>query len=145
MTTPAPDPDPAQEDALWQEIVDNYGDRPELDPLDQEPPPEPSGIASYVVRPPQPSAPVPDDEEHYVPPPPPPVEYPTGVRALAWFGLFGGPAILLVLMLLQVYVESWLNWLVFAGFVAGFGYLVATLPRRGDDGRDDGWDDHSRI
>lgn len=148
MTTPAPEPDPSQEDALWQEIVAHYGDRPELEPPDAEPPAaEVPGVSSYVVPAPQsPSQPLPApyDDDHYVPPPPPPVVYPTGVRALAWFGLFGGPVVLLLLMVLRIYVASWFNWLVFFGFVGGFGYLVATLPR-GNDGSNDGWDDRSRI
>ena len=71
------------------------------------------------------------------PPPLPPVE---PRRKLAWIGLFGGPALMLLAVVLGVHFPGWLMTLLVGGFVGGFVYLVATMPRTrpGDDSGDDG-------
>jgi hypothetical protein len=138
----------AREDAAWQSIVEHYGERPEAD----VPPPEPSEPAqpeppahlfAYEEPPelgPRSWAPADEEPEGYVPPPPPPVPRPHGLRAVAWFGLFGVPAVVLVCIVLNVSLPSPLGFLGLVWFVGGFGYLVATMkgPRDSDGGWDDG-------
>ena len=130
----------AQEDADWQALVDSYGDRPEFpDPaatsVDPEPVPEefllPAELSDDGRY---------EDEDRYVPPTPPPVPRPRGVRLVAWFGLFGVPALVLICIMVKVSLPSILSLLFLAWFVGGFGYLVATMngPRDPDAGWDDG-------
>ena len=140
MSTPTPGPDPADQDALWREIVENYGDRPVLD---QAPSPEPEPAPEVHTHEDEPVgelAELDDPDEHYLPPPPPPVSYPTGLRAVAWFGIFGGPTIMLLMLTLKIYIPSWAGWFAFFGFVGGFGYLVATMRTDAE-----GWDDGAEI
>jgi hypothetical protein len=122
----------------WQQIVDNFGERAVLEPED-EPPAE-------VVRPRlEPEdlddpAPVrdriaPDDE--FVPPTPPPIPRPPMDRLLAWLGVFGIPAFVLVCIVAGISVPTWFALLLAAGFLGGFGYLVV---RMSDEPRDP-WDD----
>ena len=128
------------EDEAWRQIVANYGDVPSVD---DAPRPEPHG--EYVVEndvPDEPDAPFPwEDEGRFVPPPPPPVPRPEPRRGLAWGGLFGAPVILLVALVFGVYLPGWLSLLLVAGFIGGFGYLVATMN---NDPRDPG-DDGARV
>ena len=143
MTTPQDPRDPAgepgrDEDALWRSIIEHYGDRPELDEPDDDPewevPGSPRGLdeddddvaASY------------DREEHYVPPAPPPVPRPTTHRLIAWVGLFGVPAFVLIALVLRIALPSWVGLLLMAWFVGGFIYLVATMRPDNHDGYDDG-------
>ena len=79
-------------------------------------------------------------EGHFVPPEPPPVGLPTGARAVAWFGIFGGPALILLLMIFSVLIPGWLAWLVILGFIGAFGYLVSSSSRDSD-----GWDDGAAV
>jgi hypothetical protein len=124
------------EDAIWREIVDNYGDEPNVDdlatPAPQAPAPDPAPERF------QPE----DDEEGYHPPPPPPVPRPVGLRLLAWVGLFGVPVLVLVLLLTGISLPSWGGVLCLAWFVGSFVYLVATMNR---GGHGDDWDDGARI
>jgi hypothetical protein len=136
MSSSSPAPDPDDEAALWRQIVDNYGDRPEISPAATDPAPPDAPRHAEVVEPPD------DPRDHFVPPPPPPAGWPTGPRAVAWFGLFGGPAVVLVLLVLGVVIPTWFGWLVLFGFIGGFGYLVASMRHEGDA---DGWDDGSQI
>jgi hypothetical protein len=77
-----------EDDDAWRAIVDNYGDRPEL----EEPAPAPPdpGSSDFVV-----DAPVEDERtwddpdtdwetDRFVPPPPPPVPTTTFDRQAAW-------------------------------------------------------------
>ena len=73
-----------------------------------------------------------------MPPPPPPVPRPEPRRGLAWAGLFGAPVILLVALVFGVYLPGWLSLLLVAGFIGGFGYLVATMSNDPRDPGDDG-------
>jgi hypothetical protein len=140
------------EDAAWRAIVANYGDRPVLD---QDPAPADPEVASPFADPtalevpeePEPLvAPVagPDPvveratpaEEHYVPPPPPPVPRAEPRRLIAWLGLFGSPALLLLALVLGVSIPSWLGLVLMVWFVGGFIFLVASMrpgPRDDDD------------
>ena len=122
--------EPSDEDARWREIVENYGDRAEIAEAepDLQPAPAPAPLPAE-----------PFDEAHYVPPEPPPVGWPTGPRAVACVGLFGGPALILVMLLFKVTIPTWLGWLALLGFIGGFGFLVSSMGPR------DEWDDGSQI
>jgi hypothetical protein len=138
------------EDAAWRAIIENYGDEPSVDDL---PPLEPPGAPE-----PKPAEPEPprfklfdrqwtgpaeteatwDDEGHFVPPEPPPMPKLEPRRKLAWIGLFGAPVLMLVAVVFGWSFPGWLSFLLVAGFLGGFGYLVATMPRgRGEDGSGD--------
>ena len=125
----------AREDADWQAFVDSYGDRPQFPEAEPRPLVEP---LEDDLLPPE----LADDdaEDRYIPPPPPPLPRPRGLRALAWFGLFGVPALVLICIMVKVSLPSILSLLFLAWFVGGFGYLVATMngPRDPDAGWDDG-------
>ncbi|MFL6108337.1 MAG: hypothetical protein ACJ716_13130 [Marmoricola sp.] len=123
----------AREDADWQALVDSYGERPEF----PEPRTAPAPEAPAVELPPELA--YADDEDGYVPPPPPPLQRPHGLRALAWFGLFGVPAVVLLCIMVDISLPSVLSLLFLAWFVGGFGYLVATMS--GPKDPDAGWDD----
>ena len=140
----------SDEDA-WRAIVENYGDRVELDedPADESSAP-PSGEAGReerlerLFRPlPQPAEQRPDDpEDVFVPPPPPPLPTVAPDRMVAWGGLFGSPTVLLVCLIVGIHLPPWLGYLLVAGFIGGFVYLVVHLPR-GEDV--DPWDDGARL
>ena len=76
-----------------------------------------------------------DDEGHFVPPEPPPLPKIEPRRKLAWIGVLIGPALLLLAAILRIPFPTWLTVLVVGGFVGGFVYLVATMPKK----RHDGW------
>lgn len=138
MTRPDDEAPKADEEALWRDIVDGYGERPDFPDLEAaavarvEPDlahasPDELGEATW------------EDEGHFVPPTPPPVPRPRGVRAVAWFGLFGVPLLMLVLLIARYTPPSPIGLLMIAWFVGGFGYLVATMKSSEDPDR--GWDD----
>ena len=78
-----------------------------------------------------------DDEDDFVPPEPPPLPHGDTVSRFAWLGAVGGP--LLMVLTALVGLPSAVAAIGLAGFVVGFGVLVARMPDRGR--RDDGWDD----
>lgn len=128
------------EDAAWAEIIANYGDRPVLDPEPVLPVREPER-APEPAEPPELVEPAPDQghvEERFVPPPPPPLPRLPIDRLLAWAGVFVSPIILLVATVLQVRLPSLLAWALILGFLGGFAYLVAQMPRGPRDPFDDG-------
>ena len=143
----------SDEDA-WRGIVENYGERIELDDgptleAAVEPAGEPAGDPApeqrleRLFRPlPQPAEPEDDYDDDFVPPTPPPLPKLPPDRLLAWVGLFGSPAILLFCLLLNVSLPPWMGYLLVAGFVGGFGYLVTKMPRSTDI---DPWDDGARL
>ena len=108
---------PDNEDEAWRAIVENYGERPTVDP--DEPPED-------------------VDEERFVPPPPPPVPRTSPDRLAAWGGLFGAPLVLLVVLLLGRSLPAWLGYVLVAWFVGGFLYLVVQMPSGPRDPGDDG-------
>ncbi len=147
------------EDAAWQAIVDNYGERPrleeespELDPaadpgpavgLEEEVPGSPRDL--FGPQGPQDArvetgaeTPAPDPEEHFVPPPPPPLPRAEPPRLLAWIGLFGVPTFVFVALLTQLPIASWLGLLLMVWFVGGFVFLVASMRSGPRDENDDG-------
>jgi hypothetical protein len=133
----------SDEDA-WRAIVENYGERVELDdePL-ADPPPE-QKLERFFVPLPQPDVEEVDDEpeDRFVPPTPPPLPKLPPDRLLAWLGLFGSPSVLLICVVLNVHLPPWIGYLLVASFIGGFLYLVLKMPRRDDI---DPWDDGARI
>ncbi|MGZ4436319.1 MAG: hypothetical protein ACXVW6_01680 [Nocardioidaceae bacterium] len=138
-------PEPAlDEDAAWRLIVDNYGERPTMGPVDEPPAPTSRSVfdRSFLEASAPPSADDPgagwEDEGHFVPPEPPPLPRLGQMdprRLLAWAGLLCGPALLLLAVVAGLGYPSWFSGFLVAGFVGGFTYLVATMPR----GRRDDW------
>lgn len=126
----------SNEDEAWQAIVENYGDRVELDPVEPaapEPEPEHPQVPAEL----DPSY----DEDRFVPPPPPPLPHVPRDRMLAWVGLFGSPALLLTALVVGIHIPTLLGYLLVCGFVGGFLYLVVQMPR----GPHDPWDDGARL
>ncbi len=124
------------DEAAWRSIIDNYGDRPEIaDEPEIEIPGSPRG--AFPEEEPEPQEPV-DVEEHFVPPTPPPLPRPEPRRLLAWLGLFGVPAFVLLALMTGLNLPNWLGLILMVWFVGGFVYLVASMrPGAGDD-YDDG-------
>jgi hypothetical protein len=127
------------EDA-WRAIVENYGD-PVLGTDDPLPPPPVETPASWYQAPDAPAQQPSDADDSFVPPTPPPLPRPTGYRLLAWLGIFGSPSILLISLLFSFPLPSWIGYLLVAGFVGGFLYLVAAMPR----GPREPWDDGAEL
>ncbi|WP_243060328.1 hypothetical protein [Nocardioides sp. SR21] len=151
--TPPSDPSGAAQEEAWQAIIENYGERADLN--DE---PEPPSAA------PAPATPVStapfggrfgnltegfgdnDDvftaeEESYEPPPPPPVPRATPDRMAAWIGVFGSPAVLLTAVILGITLPTLIGYALVAAFVGGFLYLVFRMPR----GPRDPWDDGAQV
>ena len=123
----------SNEDEAWRAIVDNYGDRAELDPA-EAPAPEPA--AEPFAVPAELSAAF--DEDRFVPPPPPPLPSVPRDRMLAWIGLFGSPTVLLTALVLGIGLPTLVGYLLVGAFIGGFVYLVVQMPRGPHDPYDDG-------
>jgi len=93
-----------------------------------------------IVRPASPTPLPGDDDEHFVPPAPPPMPRLDPVTKGAWVALFGGPAYLLIAVMLNWQVASWAAFTAVAAFVGGFATLVVRMGDRPprDSGPDDG-------
>ena len=131
----------SKDDDVWRAIVDNYGDRPELEEK-LEPPAEADPEPRRTV---EPTAswddPYPDSNwstDRFVPPPPPPLPAPTIDRLFAWLGVFGSPVVLLVCLVFGIALPHLVAYLLVAAFVGGFLYLVIQMPRGPRDPDDDG-------
>jgi hypothetical protein len=121
----------------WQQIIDNFGDRAVLEPEEEAPvevvvrrferEDEPDVAARDEVHP----------SDEFVPPEPPPIPRPPFDRLLAWLGVFGVPAVVLVCVVAGFSVPTWVGVLMAGAFIGGFGYLVAKMS---DEPRDP-WDD----
>ncbi|MFW6775677.1 hypothetical protein ACOACO_15445 [Nocardioides sp. CPCC 205120] len=164
------------EDEAWRAIVENYGDRAEIDDdawpadasrpdggpgsrgsrdvpgdvlpgdladaddpqgelpddlLDDLPDDVPAGVAAPPVREPI--------EDRFVPPVPPPLPRPSPPRLIAWLGVLGMPALLVLSLLLGVVLWPVVSSFMVVWFLGGFAYLVASMPtQRVDDDGDDG-------
>jgi hypothetical protein len=93
-----------------------------------------------IIRPASP-APLPaDEDEHFVPPPPPPLPHLDPLTKGAWVALFGGPAYLLIAVMVDWQVPGWAAFLAVAAFIGGFATLVVHMGDRPprDSGPDDG-------
>lgn len=120
---------------MWRSIVDNYGDRAEVD---DDPP-------GAVVPAPGPA--LADDrddepEEGFVPPVPPPAPRLPLPKRLAWLAVLGSPAVLVVALLVSAELPSLLGYALVVAFVGGFGHLVWTMQRSGER---DPWDDGAQV
>ena len=135
------------EEEAWREIVDNYGERPTI-----EEPPVASGIFEQkidIVEPVEEPDPYEDmwrdDDESFVPPTPPPLPKTTPARFLAWVGVLGAPvAVIVLIVITQVAGRSFSSWVLgslVAAFLAGFVYLLVTMPSEPRDP----WDDGARV
>lgn len=138
-----------EEDAKWQAIIANYGERPKLPPEETEtaaPPrrslreifegfdplsinqaPTDSGSDPWV------------DDGRFIPPPPPPVPRPRGWRAVAWAGVLGVPVALVVIALFQIPLPTWFPVAAIIWFIASFAYLIS--QRKGPQDPSLDWDD----
>jgi hypothetical protein len=132
----------SKDDDAWRAIIDNYGDRPEIDAEETDPPVEAAAEPRDAA---EPGASwddaFPDSDwstDRFVPPPPPPLPTPTLDRLAAWLGVFGSPTVLLVCLVLGIDLPQLLAYLLVASFVGGFLYLVAQMPRGPRDPNDDG-------
>lgn len=156
------DPDKAAQDAAWQEIVANFGDRVELseddlaaestaghdfaDDVDQ--PFEPDRDAYRdVYREDEAYDDADDDafdEDGFVAPHPT-IPRTSPDRLFAWAGVLGAPALAVVLFVLRAtlgwWIPGWIVDLLVVAFLAGFGYLVLQMPREPRDP----WDDGARL
>ena len=132
------------EDDAWRSIVENYGERPEVD-AGSDPDIDPRSTVEPEPEPAYDDADRWDDvdelDDRFVPPPPPPLPHPTPVRLAAWIGVFGAPAVLLLVMVLALPLPSWLEKGLVGYFVAGFLYLVFNMDR----GPRDPWDNGARV
>jgi hypothetical protein len=149
----------SDEDA-WRAIVENYGERIELDDESSAEPAvesaaEPDEKQGYdaaggaglqrLFRPlPEPETEDVEDEldEDFVPPTPPPLPKLSPDRLLSWAGLLGSPTILLICLVLDVRLVPWMAYLLVGSFIGGFAYLVVKMPRNTDI---DPWDDGARL
>jgi hypothetical protein len=146
---------PFDEEAAWRSIVENYGERPQLGETATA---DPAPVVAEQVE-------VERDvfdrsyldaldaslaeerrerrerEEHFVPPEPPPVPRGTPARRLAWLALFGAPLVMLVAVAFGLEYPIWVTIGLVVGFIGGFVFLVATMPR--DDG--DHWGDGAVV
>lgn len=143
------------EDELWKEIVENYGDRATLedpaDPTDTSATGEPVDLPDPVHEPeprpdPEPEEPQElrdtwEDEGRFVPEEPPRIQMPEPPRLLAWLGVLGMPVLLLVAVIAGQWLPGWISMLMVAWFVGGFIYLVKNMP---DEPRDP-WDNGARL
>ena len=128
----------------WRAIVENYGDRAELeDEPAAEPPPKVGSVFDGPVF-----NPTYDDvdrsleaEQGFVAPDPGWQPLPRGPRLAAWLGLLVGPVVLLLAAILHLRIPGWLVAALVVGFVGGFGFLVWQMPREPREP----WDDGSRI
>ncbi|GAA4806248.1 hypothetical protein ACFQ0K_01205 [Nocardioides caeni] len=140
------------DDAAWQAIVDNYGDRvlgPDDDPaasqsvtdeaLDQADVTD-DAVADNADNRDNEMLEADEDDpwDQFVPPVPPPLPRPSVDRLLSWLGVFGSPAVLLAVVVTGVHLPTLIGWFLVGAFVAGFGYLVATMPASPRDPWDDG-------
>jgi len=123
------------------------GDEPEAGDAPTAPAPKP--IPGVIPAPPQlriirPAVPAPvpadDDDDHFVPPVPPPLPRLDPVTKGAWVALFGGPAYLLIAVMVNWQVPGWAAFCAVAAFIGGFATLVVHMGERPprDSGPDDG-------
>lgn len=145
-----PDRPDGDDDRAWRAIVENYGERAELDdPTPPEPPARPSAPFGGRYGDLRAFGPAEDEEEPYLadederfqPPEPPPIPRTTPDRLAAWIGIFGSPIVLLLSLIFSFSLPSFVGYLLVAGFVGGFLYLVFKMPR----GPRDPWDDGAQV
>ena len=129
-----------EEAAAWQDIIANYGERATLDdapeptgPVRSTEPAVDPGLFDRAFLESQEVAEPWDGEEHFVPPEPPPLPKLEPRRKLAWIGLFGAPLVMLLAIVIGWNYPDWFAGMMVMGFIGGFVYLVATMPKHGSD------------
>jgi hypothetical protein len=130
----------SKDDDAWRAIVDNYGDRAEIEAEDA-PVEQPVSEVRRSIEQPSWDDPYVDSDwstDRFVPPPPPPLPTPTADRLVAWVGVFGSPIVLLLCLVLGIDLPQLVAYLLVAAFVGGFLYLVIQMPRGPRDPDDDG-------
>lgn len=148
---------PGDEDEAWRQIVENYGDRPQVDDdadeavahLEDRPLPEPPAApAGPTPDPTSESGPRPfdpgrlwEEADTFVPPPVAALPLAEPKRLVAWIGIFVVPAVYLVAVVAQLDYPGLADVALLAWLIGGFGYLVWTMPKRPHDP----WDDGSRL
>ena len=125
----------SNDDDAWRAIVENYGDRAEVE---DTPAPEIQPLPGPTPSTDDESDPTASELDRFVPPEPPPAPTIDLPRHLPWVGVFGVPAVLLVTLLAGIGLPTWLGYLLVAGFVGSFLYLVLTMKPGGRDPFDDG-------
>ncbi|WP_110238706.1 hypothetical protein [Nocardioides gilvus] len=143
------------EDALWRSIVENYGDRAELDDeLDPGPqtaraesaagtsePYEAVDAGAEVAGPEPPEESGTDDEARFVPPVPPPLPSTTRPRRAAWLGVIGAPILFLLTAFTGGALGGTIALALIGVFVGSLVYLVFTMPQEPRDP----WDNGARV
>jgi hypothetical protein len=120
------------EDLAWRDIVDHYGERPDVvelteltSPLAPPEPEQEEGADPFRLE---------LDDEEFTPPPLPPPAVVTPERRVAWIGLVLSPILLIAINLVDYSLPGILSFGLVVAFLASFGYLVATMtPRDPDD------------
>jgi len=125
------------DEKAWQDIVEHYGDVPDFPAAEPEPDlddpelqsdPDPVSELDAAI----------EEEERFVPPPPPPLPRPEGPRLAAWLGIFLAPTVLMIALMFTVQLPHLISTGLVIWFLAGFGYLVWSMPHHRDDPYDDG-------
>jgi hypothetical protein len=126
------------EELAWRDIVDHYGERPDVaelsalsTPLEEAEPEADTEMGGETG----------DDpfrlelyDETFTPPPLPPPPVVTPERRLAWVGLVVSPILLVLVNVVDYSLPGILSVGLVIAFIASFGYLVATMtPRDPDD------------
>ncbi|HEY3528946.1 MAG TPA: hypothetical protein VGK78_07330 [Nocardioides sp.] len=119
------------EEQAWRDIVDHYGDGPDVPGLIElttpltEPTPAEQDEPFLLDL---------DDDESFTPPPLPPPAVISPERRVAWVGLVASPLLLVLLQLLDYPLPGILSVGLVVACIVSFGYLVATMaPRDPDD------------
>jgi hypothetical protein len=126
-----------RDDDAWRAIVDNYGERAQVDDLPAsgpDPAPAPFNPTRDEADAFDGDGPV----DRFVPPVPPPGPGLTFPDHLPWLGVLGIPVVLLVSLLASIDLPDVVGYLLVAGFVGSFVYLVVTMDRQRRDPSDDG-------
>jgi hypothetical protein len=122
------------DDAVWREIVDHYGESPDVAELVELSTPLESPEPDFDV----PAGPEPFrfelEDETFTPPPLPQPAVVSPERRAAWIGLVLSPILLIVINVVDFALPGILSFGLVVAFLASFGYLVATMtPRDPDD------------
>lgn len=137
MTDPEPRGDGASsEEALWQSIVENYGDRAELSPEETAELEEKRAAARSAAEDAREARQVGD--ERFVPPIPPPLPKADPPVLLAWAGVLVAPLALMVVVIFSLPLPAFFGALLVLWFLGGFAYLVSAMPNEPRDPWDDG-------
>jgi hypothetical protein len=121
------------DDVAWREIVNHYGERPDVTELAELTTPLESSEPDLEAAGPEPFR-FELEDEAFTPPPLPPPAVVSPERRAAWIGLVLCPILLIVINVVDYALPGILSFGLVVAFLASFGYLVATMtPRDPDD------------